>query len=146
MSADRRRRRKLERHRRKRQEKRRKLRAASQAAVSTTIVPAAPGVRMSEALEIIAQPLLHGLPPDCTETEMQGVMMLAAAAWNLLLFEPNDVKAQKLRAELPDDAGEIVEMLLERKRDLFPSDRRAVLDVRTVVTESGFYTQALSAY
>ena len=138
MSAEFRRRKKRERQKRKRKAQRRRKSGGHEA----RSLPTFP--RMSESLEVIAEPLLLEVSGEWSSQAVEGVFRLAALAWNTSI-EASE-KVTSLCATLPEDLRQAVQMMIERKKALYGNDRRIVLGVRTVRTESGFHTQALSAF
>lgn len=138
MSAESRRQKKRERQRRKRKAQRHRVPARHQ----SRSLPAFP--RMSASLEVIAEPLLEDVSQEWSSQAVEGIFRAAALAWNMSI-QPSE-QITSLYATLPEDVQEAVLMMIERKNTLYGDDPRMVLSVRTVRTESGFHTQALSAF
>src|SRR5581483_7367963 len=110
----------------------------------TVLVPVTTGEKMSEVIEDFAAPLLEGADsPD----EVKKALLIAMIDWNYSLLDEAD------RAE-PDTAYETVfadpvgkqllERLLIRKQELFPDNRRAILDFELIPAGTEFRFNVIS--
>src|SRR5690606_21738769 len=86
--------------------------------------------KISTRLDRVAKPLLDDLPADAGIEEKGVAYQLAAIAWNL---DVTDEEGSTVTAEISDSLGAegrgLVEALRERKRTLFPDDRRMIVDM-----------------
>ena len=87
---------------------------------------------MSEVIEDFAEPLLEGAD---TPDEFRKALTIAMIAWNYsLLDEAARAEPDPTRAELMADplVRDMFEALIERKRQLYPDNRRAILDFQLI--------------
>jgi hypothetical protein len=140
-------------HRKRKQEDKRR------AAAALAPVPSKPGdspstAPMSDVLERVARPLLDTLPDDSGINRVRAVMLLAAVGWNAAVGsspEQVDTVLQELSLKFAETSRELskiappfIQMLAERKRQLFPHDDRLVLDVEVADRGDHFYITAAS--
>jgi hypothetical protein len=116
-----------------------------------------PGMpKMSDTLVEFAEPLLDMLPKDRAVAEVRSVLGLASALWNLsVVSQQEPEKSEELRREVVDAieaagmeeclAAKLVELMAERKRQLFPDDRRIVAGVEARRQGDMINIHALSA-
>lgn len=93
------------------------------------------GKKMSDTLLEFAEPLLDPLVPNSEQEEM---IALAASCWNLSLIpseEKDEVIAglfsmfkKELRSKEHDFLEPIIEEMLARKKELFPNDKRTIVE------------------
>lgn len=103
------------------------------------VAPRPGELKMSEALEQVARPLLNDLPEGSGIDGVRFVMLLAMAGWNVAVArspEEADKDLQQLSRkfakstpESPELTLPFLRMLAQRKRQLFPQDDRLVVDV-----------------
>ena len=143
-------------HRKKKDEDKRRT-AAVAALLPLPGKPAASGPsasRMPDVLEQVAKPLLDELPEGSGINGVRSVMLLAAAGWNAAVgSSPAEVdnvlqelshEFAKTSRELSRAAVPFLQMLAERKRQLFPNDDRLVLGVDVEDRGDHFYITAAS--
>jgi len=141
----------LERKRRKRQDKQRALRARRSWGGTTIELPS---VRpMSDALHEYAEILLRRLAADADANDWGIVLDFAAATWNMAVTGEDDERAQEIAPSLcealgwpAEEAPDLIEEMVNRKHDLFPTDDRLVVGVKTIRAEHGMKILAASAY
>jgi hypothetical protein len=108
--------------------------------------------KMSEALPVLAAPLLDTLQRPCA-AQVRPILLLAAKIWNLTRYLDEDLarggkRPEDLRREAVevlaadtglshDDCEFMIEGLVERKHDLFGDDPRFVSHVEVIDTENG---------
>jgi hypothetical protein len=103
--------------------------------------------KMSDVLVAFARPILDTLDDDASVDDYRGVLRTAAAVWNILAMfdeesrrgggvlvdQARTIELTKLLAEavggLDDESIAIIDALRERRRALFPDERRIVMDV-----------------
>jgi hypothetical protein len=98
-------------------------------AAGTTIVDRDPELpKISDALVDLVQPLVDELSEceELTRLWMQRFVQLAATVWNATLLPDCDSILDEVRSHVGDAA--IVDLVLHRRRALYPDDRRFVTD------------------
>ena len=101
--------------------------------------------KVSDALLELTQPLLDALDPNQrTHDRLDQIVMLGGLAWNAHLMPAPEEFVRETLAKLPDDddlardvAVPLVLNLLERRRTLFPDDRRQILNTDVVMKPTG---------
>jgi len=114
---------------------------------------------MSDTLVEFAQPLLELLPDDPGIAMMQNVLSLGMLLWNCFVLEASpshddrkeagELRAHVLatanRSGVPRDLmADLLEELAERKRTLYPDDRRLIAGIDVRPDCDGFHVQAMS--
>jgi hypothetical protein len=138
-------------HRKKKQGDKRR---AAVLPVLGSVAPRPGELKMSDALEQVARPLLDGLPEGSGLKGVRTVMLLAMASWNVSVLrspEQTDQDLQQLShrfaqgsREFPEITLPLLRLLAERKRLLFPDDDRVVMDVEVEDRGDHFYIVAAS--
>jgi hypothetical protein len=95
--------------------------------------------KLSDALLEFVQPILDALPEtERTKPRLEQILLLGALAWNAHLMPDSAAFVERALTDLVveghDVAQPVVEILLERRRELFADDPRFVVD--TFVTRS----------
>lgn len=99
--------------------------------------------KMSEVLLDFAQPLLEALPPDADAVQWKLRLQFAALIWNQIVVQEGhtdeDVIPELARSSgMPEQGLRAIEQLLiQRKRTLYPHDDRLIVDVETQDMEDG---------
>ena len=104
-----------------------------------------PGLhKISAALLEYAAPLLEAGPESPSLKQLENILDFASAAWNAGVLEDKEgdepagdlVRAMVKHLRFPEQEGrQLVEYMLQRKRETFQEDRRFIVDVR--VTDGG---------
>lgn len=103
-------------------------------------------VKMSTVLQQFVEPY----EVFCyTEEAMNQLLQIGVLAWNLANTPPKQKKARRktalaymkdaVTAEGVDKACDFLDTLLQRKKELFPDDRRFIVDFQLEYTAKGFY-------
>lgn len=145
---------KLERKRKRREDKRRALTMEPSPPLHLPLVIRLEPTKLSVALKKVAEPLLEALPGRRRRREVLRVMRLAMLAWNAAVsLAPEDTgreldEVSRRIYRDPQAAREIVlpmlQLLVERKRQLFPHDDRLVIDVEVLEVKDEFRIVAVS--
>jgi hypothetical protein len=145
---------KLERKRRKREDKRRVLPTQVPPSLRQSLEQRLDTTKMSVVLKKVAEPLLEVLPERRQRSDVLTVMRLAMLAWDTsVMFAPEelDKALEKLSREVfrSDEAMReialpLLQLLVARKRKLFPDDDRFVMDVEVREEEDEFRIVAVS--
>ena len=96
------------------------------------VVPPRAGQKMSEVIQVFAEPLLEDA--DSPE-EIQKALLLAMSAWNYSLLDEADRLApgNVYEALFADPiVKEVFDSLLLRKQDLYPDNHRSILDYELI--------------
>jgi len=108
-----------------------------QAAIRHSATQASGRFKMSDVIEHLAEPLLDDFGD--TPEQVERVIMLTIAAWNLTLFPPEKREAESLsiieKFFPADPEGKhvvqwILNLVAERKRKYYPNLRNPIVDVR----------------
>jgi hypothetical protein len=119
-----------------------------------------PGLpKMSDTLVEFAQPLLDLLPDEAGLAMTRNVLSLGMLLWNCFVLEASPSlddrkEAGELRAHVLATASRsgvaprlrtnLLEELAERKRTLYPDDRRLIAGIDVRPDGDGFHVQAMS--
>jgi hypothetical protein len=142
-------------HRKKKAEDKRKASAMPVALLlSDQGSPPLAGAKMSEALELMARPLLDSMPEGTGIQAIRAAVLLTAAGWNAAVTHAPEETEQALRElarQFTKDSPELGELTLhflrelaERKRRLFPHDDRLVMEVEVEDRGDQFHITAVS--
>jgi len=134
--------------------KRDRWRGSSRKAPATAVAPestppALPTGPLSEALVLLVDPYLHEATTLASYTALIGVGVLA---WNVASF-PEDEREEQLvetiqGKALPDPhvLCKMARTLSRRKDELFPNDRRMILDYKVTRVPTGYHVTIISAH
>jgi hypothetical protein len=112
----------------------------------TMVLPGGAEEKMSEVLEEFAEPLLRAA--DSPEGIRKAVLV-AIVAWNYsLLDEQSKAEPDASHAALMADptTRTIFEWLVKRKEQLYPHNRRIILDFKLVPTGTKFQFNVISTF
>jgi len=110
------------------------------------VVPDGAGEKMSEVIQDFAEPLLEGAE---SPQEINKALLIAMVAWNYSLLDdaarsnPDPAQAAILSAP---GVKEVFEALLRRKEQLYPDNRRAILDYELIPSETEFRLNVISTF
>ena len=124
-----------------------KSRATTVATESTP--PAPPTGPLSEALLQLVDPYLHGAT---TLVAYTALICIGALAWNVASF-PEDEREEQLVETIqgkdlpdPDVLCKMARTLSRRKDELFPNDKRMILDYKVTRVPTGYHVTIVSAH
>jgi hypothetical protein len=109
--------------------------------------PRYPDRKISETFLDFAGPIIQDLPSEAPEHRARQALQVAFTAWNAVIFADvlNDHgyidQIRHLTAGKPD-AGQLVEQMIARKRELFADDERMIGDWEVTRTEDGINVRA----
>ena len=106
-----------------------------------------PDRKISETFLDFAGPIIQDLPSEAPEHRARQALEVAFTAWNAVIFA--DVlkdqgyidQIRHLMAGNPQ-AGQLVEQMIARKRELFANDERMIGDWEVTRTEDGINVRA----
>ena len=103
--------------------------------------------KVSDALLELVQPIVQALAVrEHTQARLEQLIQLGTLAWNAHLLPDGDATIARALAELPieqedlDIAHGVLDVLCERRRALFPDDRRLIISTAVTLTPSGEFT------
>jgi hypothetical protein len=108
------------------------------------VLGAAAEEKMSEVVRVFAQPLLDAADsPEDTEK----ALLIAMTAWNWSLMRDGDRAESDALSSLllaDPDTRQVFDLLLARKRELYPGNRRVILDFQLIPNGTGFQFNVIS--
>jgi hypothetical protein len=112
----------------------------------SVVIPNGAGEKMSEVMEDFAEPLLrHAESPE----QVKAALLVAMTAWNYAILEESSVDPDDgLNSALLDDSAtrQVFEFLLERKRQLYPNNRRVIVDFELIPNGTEYRFNVLSNF
>lgn len=140
---------KKQRRRKRQQSKTDRSLPSSRPFATMTLMP-----KMSEVLIDFAQPLVEALPPDADAQMWKLRLQFAALVWNQIVAQerhidqaPEDaIPALARSSGIPErELRTIEQLLIQRKRTLYPHEDRLIADVEIQAMEGGgVYVMAAS--
>jgi len=102
--------------------------------------------KLSEVILELIEPFMDDIPLE----NMEMLIQIGIVAWDLAILPPHQrpkAKAMMLReAHGPrGDVGALLDVFIERKEQLFPDDRRFVVDYTYTPGKKGGYLQVLAS-
>ncbi|MHB8974926.1 MAG: hypothetical protein ACYC4N_31240 [Pirellulaceae bacterium] len=110
--------------------------------------------KMSAVILQLAEPLLerHGDTPE----QAQSIIMVTIAGWNKSMFPPDKqplIEKDLIDAFVPKDgmaadmgtATDLLDVIVERRKKLFPDVRKIIVDYKMVIGDGGLTLNVTSA-
>jgi len=104
--------------------------------------------KMSDALLKYGEPLLDTIEPG-NKTEYEKAIMMSIMLWNCAIMResPKGRKGteKKLRPMMPDaESKKVVKHMLDRKQEMFPDNKRMILNYELTEMSDGFHLAVAS--
>lgn len=107
-----------------------------------------PAKKISQTLLEYAEPLMLMYSGECTKIELEAMLRMAVAAWNACVLDhwrQNGQQVAAVRQALANGhpvQKAMIEMLIERKAQLFAHDVRAISNETVIVRDGAFIVSA----
>ncbi len=112
------------------------------------VIPSPDGIKMSEVMQSFIQPYLGG---DITKDTLTKVMSVAVVAWNAAMVPEQERKelfaglAKAFPAHMVEEGLDVMEHMMDRKRQLFSDCTRFVYSYEIVEKKNSYQLLVTSA-
>lgn len=112
--------------------------------------PGIPDRKISETLIDFASPILDSAPDGVTAEELKKGLVVAVTIWNAVVLDEWGVDQKYVddvhkRLRSNPESAELIEALVERKREKFSNDLRAISDFDVKVKKDGTFSISAEA-